>query len=54
MLINPWMDYSSIDISSPPLPHLSRIRKKNINFQVGGILHITAKLQGIFAKRHVD
>jgi len=32
MHINPWMDYSSIDISSSPLPHLSRIRKKIYKF----------------------
>ena len=30
-------------------------KKKNYKFSnPGGILHISAKLQGVFAKRHVD
>jgi hypothetical protein len=33
----------------------SSIRKKYINFHVwGGILHTSANLQGVFAKRDVD
>jgi len=31
---------------------LLRLRKKNSS--LGGILHISAKLHGVFAKRHVD
>jgi len=34
---------------------LLRIRKKIYKFSsLGGILHISAKLQGVFAKRDVD
>jgi len=33
---------------------LLKIRKRKYKFSSGGILHISAKLQGVFAKRDID